>query len=65
MNSGSEPLAYRKKAQIEGFSAGIEGILGGALEATSDSGKERFSVDGVVRMVGDNESCERDMVRDL
>jgi hypothetical protein len=43
---------------------GIEAILGGALEATLGAGKERFGVEGVVGTVRDNESCEKDMVRD-
>jgi len=43
---------------------GIEAILGGALEATLGASKERFGVEGVVGTVRDNESCEKDMVRD-
>lgn len=44
---------------------GIEAILGGALEAILGAGKVRFSVEGVVGTVRDNESYEKDMVRDL
>jgi hypothetical protein len=44
---------------------GIEAILGGALEATLGAGKGRFGVEGVVGTVKDNESCEKDMVRDV
>jgi hypothetical protein len=58
-------LHIEKKVQNEGFSEGIEAVLGRALEATLDVGKERFNVEGVVGTVGDNECCEKDIVRGI
>jgi hypothetical protein len=44
---------------------GIKAILGGVLEVRLGAGMETFRMEGVVGTVRDNESCEKDMVRDL
>lgn len=65
LKSGSEPLACRKKVQIDLFSLGIEAILEEVLEATVGAGRERVGVEGVDGTVRDNASCGKDIVRDL
>lgn len=47
---------------MDGFSAGIEAILVGVLEVALGACKETLGVEGVLGTVGDDESCEKDMV---